>query len=91
MRTDLVVIGAGPAGLSAAITAASYGAKVVVIDENQQPGGKLLGQLHEEPGTGWWIGKNIAEELLKKALSYGVTVWQQSEVCRADERLIGQG
>jgi sarcosine oxidase subunit alpha len=80
MRTDLVVIGAGPAGLSAAITAASYGAKVVVVDENQQPGGKLLGQLHEEPGTGWWIGKNIAEELLKKALSYGVKVWQQNEV-----------
>lgn len=91
MRTDLVVIGAGPAGLSAAITAASYGAKVVVLPQQLAPRLLIFVGIHEEPGTGWWIGKNIAEELLKKALSYGVTVWQQSEVCRADERLIGQG
>ncbi len=42
----LVIIGAGPAGLSAAIEAASAGAKVLVIDENAKPGGQLFKQIH---------------------------------------------
>ena len=41
-RYDLIVIGAGPAGLSAAIEAASKGLKVVVFDENDRPGGQLF-------------------------------------------------
>lgn len=39
-RYDLIVVGAGPAGLSAAIEAANSGMKVVVYDENQRPGGQ---------------------------------------------------
>ncbi|MCC7085915.1 MAG: (2Fe-2S)-binding protein [Pirellulales bacterium] len=38
---DVLVIGAGPAGLSAAIAAAEAGASVVVVDENAKPGGSL--------------------------------------------------
>lgn len=38
---DVLVIGAGPAGLSAAIAAAKAGAKVVVVDENRGAGGSL--------------------------------------------------
>jgi sarcosine oxidase subunit alpha len=38
---DALVIGAGPAGLSAAIAAASAGAKVIVVDENARAGGSL--------------------------------------------------
>ncbi|BFM49713.1 FAD-dependent oxidoreductase [Marinomonas sp. THO17] len=52
---DLAVIGAGPAGLSAAIHAADGGADVILIDENPQLGGALTyhrfdvaGQLAEE-------------------------------------------
>lgn len=33
-RYDLIVIGAGPAGLSAAIEAAKHGIKPIVFDEN---------------------------------------------------------
>ena len=36
-RYDLVVIGAGPAGLSAAIEAASKGLDTIVFDENARP------------------------------------------------------
>ena len=36
-RYDLVVIGAGPAGLSAAIEAASKGLDTIVFDENASP------------------------------------------------------
>ncbi len=38
---DILIIGAGPAGLSAAIEAAASGAKVLIIDENPNPGGSL--------------------------------------------------
>ena len=38
---DILIIGAGPAGLSAAIEAAASGAKVLIIDENPHPGGSL--------------------------------------------------
>ena len=38
---DVVVVGAGPAGLSASIEAAKSGANVIVIDEDQAPGGSL--------------------------------------------------
>jgi sarcosine oxidase subunit alpha len=38
---DVLVIGAGPAGLAAAIAAAKAGAAVVLVDENARPGGSL--------------------------------------------------
>ncbi|HWQ29499.1 MAG TPA: NAD(P)/FAD-dependent oxidoreductase [Negativicutes bacterium] len=44
--TDIVVVGGGPAGLSATINAASCGAKVMVIDRNSQLGGQLVKQTH---------------------------------------------
>lgn len=36
-RYDLVIVGAGPAGLSAAVEAAKTGMKVIVFDENANP------------------------------------------------------
>ena len=42
MKTDVCVIGAGPAGLMSAIFAAQSKATVVVIEKNQVPGRKLL-------------------------------------------------
>jgi sarcosine oxidase subunit alpha len=38
---DVVIIGAGPAGLAAAIAAGEQGASVLVVDENRTPGGTL--------------------------------------------------
>ena len=42
MKTDVCVIGAGPAGLMSAIFAAQAGAQVVVIEKNATAGQKLL-------------------------------------------------
>lgn len=42
---DVLVIGAGPSGLAAALSAAEAGARVVVVDENQRGGGSGLYQL----------------------------------------------
>jgi NADPH-dependent 2,4-dienoyl-CoA reductase/sulfur reductase-like enzyme len=44
-RPELLVIGAGPGGLSAAIAARSAGAEVVVVDERAQPGGQFFKQV----------------------------------------------
>jgi sarcosine oxidase subunit alpha len=41
---DLVVVGAGPAGLALTRIASEAGLSVEVIDENASPGGRLLGQ-----------------------------------------------
>jgi len=41
---DLVVVGAGPAGMSAAIEAARTGASVALVDENPSPGGNIYRQ-----------------------------------------------
>ncbi|EKE12000.1 MAG: hypothetical protein ACD_14C00046G0001 [uncultured bacterium] len=39
---DVVVIGAGPAGMMAAIRAAQKGARVALVDKKEEPGKKLL-------------------------------------------------
>ena len=69
-RYDLIVIGAGPAGLSAAIQAAKYGTEVAVFDENDRPGGQLFKQIHKFFGSkehrakirGFQIGKELLAE-----------------------------
>ena len=38
---DLVVVGAGPAGLAAATAAAALGKRVAVLDDNPNPGGQI--------------------------------------------------
>jgi len=40
-RYDVLIVGAGPAGLAAAQTAASHGARVGLIDAQAQPGGQV--------------------------------------------------
>lgn len=45
-KTEIVVIGGGPAGLSAAISAASMGAHVTVIEQDKHLGGQLIKQTH---------------------------------------------
>ena len=42
-HADVLVVGAGPAGLTAALTAARSGARVVLVDEQSEAGGSLLG------------------------------------------------
>lgn len=77
-RYDMIVIGAGPAGLSAAIEAAKKGLKPIVFDENARPGGQLFKQIHKFFGSKEHKAKErgfkIGEELLKEAKEYGVEV-----------------
>jgi len=64
---DVLIVGAGPAGLCAAIESATQEASVLIVDENQSVGGQLVKQTHkffgskqERAGT---RGIDIAKEL----------------------------
>jgi NADPH-dependent 2,4-dienoyl-CoA reductase/sulfur reductase-like enzyme len=49
---DVIIIGAGPAGLAAAIEAKKTGAKdVIIIERNDEPGGILLQCIHNGFGS----------------------------------------
>lgn len=83
-RFELAVIGAGPAGLSAAVEAAKAGMQVCVFDENARPGGQLFKQIHKFFGSKEHKAKirgfRIGEELLKEAEEAGVEVMLNSTV-----------
>jgi len=64
---DVIIVGAGPAGLSAAISSREHGLRVLVLDEFPKMGGRLLGQLHQEPSGEWWNGIKETEILKEKA------------------------
>jgi heterotetrameric sarcosine oxidase alpha subunit len=60
---DLLVIGAGPAGLAAALQAARAGADVILADENPVMGGRLLSDTAEMDGKPAldWVSDVLAE------------------------------
>ncbi len=83
-RYPLVIVGAGPAGLSAAIEAARAGVKVLVVDENLRPGGQMFKQIHKFFGSGdhhaGVRGYEIGRMLLEEAQALGVDFWLECEV-----------
>jgi sarcosine oxidase, subunit alpha len=53
---DVLIVGAGPAGLAAALAAARTGARVIVADEQPEFGGSLLNEkisLNDKPADQW--------------------------------------
>lgn len=52
MNFDILIIGAGPAGLSAAQIAATHGARVGIVDDNPLPGGQIWRQGPAHPPVG---------------------------------------
>lgn len=81
----LAIIGAGPAGMAAARTAAHWGLKPVVFDEQPAPGGQIYRALESTPlrdpellGTDYWHGKSLVDALRREAIDYrpGHMVWQ---------------
>ncbi len=60
---DLLVIGGGPAGLSAALTAGRAGARVILADEDALLGGRLLSgrQVIDGQAGSDWAARAVAE------------------------------
>lgn len=85
---DVMVIGAGPAGLAAARAAAQTGARVILCDENPVFGGSLVGvsaTVDDGPAASWIAA--VAQEL---AACAGVTVLSRTSAFgHYDGNLIG--
>ena len=80
-RYDLIIIGAGPAGLSAALTARAEGIEsLLVLDRLPAPGGILSQCLHRGFGTRELSGMEFAEELMARAARAGIEVRQNASV-----------
>jgi thioredoxin reductase/bacterioferritin-associated ferredoxin len=81
---DVVVIGAGPAGLAAAAAAAEAGLSTLLLDENAGPGGQVWRAIDSTPvterdrlGVDYWAGADLVQavrssdaEIIQRA-----TVW----------------
>lgn len=84
INCDVLVVGAGPAGLAAGIEAAKRGARTIIVDENSRPGGQLFKQIHKFFGShehkAGTRGFAIGSTLLAEAQAAGVEVWLDSVV-----------
>ena len=77
---DLIVIGAGPAGMAAAATAAECGLSTLLIDEQAEPGGQIyrsiesVGERRPDDlalfGDDYAYGAHLARELRRSAALY---------------------
>jgi NADPH-dependent 2,4-dienoyl-CoA reductase/sulfur reductase-like enzyme len=87
IRRPLVIVGAGPAGMAAAATAAEAGLRPLVIDENSQAGGQIYRQppktFRGVQAGGHYPGKERGAVLLRRfhglgdrlELFLGTSVW----------------
>ncbi|MCM2292491.1 sarcosine oxidase subunit alpha [Allorhizobium sp. BGMRC 0089] len=90
---DLLVIGGGIAGLTAALTAGRAGARVMLVDENARFGGGLLAETTRIDGKNAsdWVSEAIAEleslpnvDLLARSTAFG---WYDGNVFGVVERV----
>ena len=64
LHTDVLVVGGGAAGISAALVAAKSGARVVLVDENPEMGGSLLSDPAvriEGRGSWAWLAEQMSQ------------------------------
>jgi NADPH-dependent 2,4-dienoyl-CoA reductase/sulfur reductase-like enzyme len=81
---DVAVIGAGPAGMTAAATCARAGLSTVLFDEQSSPGGQIYRGITRSPldrqsilGDSYRRGAALAQALAESGAQYvpGATVW----------------
>ncbi len=87
---DVVVIGAGPAGLAAATLSAVAGLSTLLLDENIGPGGQVFRAIASTPvtrrdqlGADYWAGA----ELLAAVRASGTEIIQRATVWSLDRNL----
>jgi len=74
IETDVLIVGGGPAGITAALELAPHGVDIIIVDDKHRLGGKLVLQTHSFFGTvadcyagtrGIDIATNLAAEVEK--------------------------
>ena len=90
---DVVVVGAGPAGLAAALTAAQVGAKVTLIEREQRVGGRMGLQPQKLYGLRFIFqnlgGIQFCDNLAKEAQEAGVELMLGTRVLSfSGERIV---
>lgn len=90
MTFDIAVIGAGAAGMSAGAVCASAGAKTLIIDREELPGGVLNQCIHNGFGLHYFkeelTGPEFAERMEKKARSAGAEFLMSCTVTDLQEK-----
>lgn len=90
---DLVVIGAGPAGMAAACEARAAGLSVLLLDEQAAIGGQIYRNIEASPsdrldilGKDYAAGKDLAHEFRNCGAQYigGAIVWNVSDDASVD-------
>lgn len=76
---DLAVIGAGPAGLAAAIEASRHGLSVALLDENPEPGGRIYHAVDRIMGS-----RPADAELFGQDYTHGAVLTEQFSQCGAE-------
>lgn len=75
-RYDAIIVGMGPAGMSAAAALAEHGGRAVVIDSASAPGGQLVKQIHKFFGSAEVCagvrGIRLADRLHQQGVRLGV-------------------
>ena len=82
MTADLAIVGAGPAGMAAAVLAAELGLDTDLIDEQPMPGGQIYRAVEAAPadtplGADYLKGRELVSALRASGVRYrpGTTVW----------------
>ena len=95
-ETDVLIIGGGPAGLSAAVELGKRGVATLVVDDKDRLGGKLVLQTHKffgsvEDSYAGTRGYRIAELLEAQLQDYpSVEVWLESTAVGVfSDRIVG--
>lgn len=93
---DLLVVGAGPAGMSAATRASAAGLNVVVVDEQPAPGGQIWRNIEaavqrndaERLGSTYVAGAEVAKSFRESdaRLESGTRIWQIERADVKDEK-----
>ncbi|MGE0422936.1 MAG: NAD(P)/FAD-dependent oxidoreductase [Reyranellaceae bacterium] len=95
---DLAIIGAGPAGMAAATTAARLGVATVVLDEQPSPGGQIYRAITETPvrrgtifGDDYWRGLDLVRAFDGSGATYrpGSSVFSVDARAQDGRREIG--
>jgi thioredoxin reductase len=96
---DIVIVGAGPAGLAAAAIAGRAGLLTLVLDENAEPGGQIFRSVTSTPvkrrnvlGDDYWQGKQLVADAQASGATivHGATVWSLDRDLQIAVSILGQ-